>query len=202
MGHHGRLFIVSAPSGTGKTTVLRSVELTLSHVRFSVSSTTRPPREGEREGKDYFFLGVEDFVRRIEEGRFVEWALVHGHYYGTDRSMVERWLSGGEDVLLDVDVQGARQIRCQYDRAVTIFLLPPSWQELERRLRERGSETDEVVERRLRRAREEVQEACWYDYLVVNDQCDAAVGEICAIITASRCETTRRRAAVHRLLIS
>lgn len=192
MGKFGSLFIISAPSGAGKTTLLREVRLRLPDIRFSVSFTTREPREGEENGKDYFFVSEDEFLRGIEENRFAEWARVHGNYYGTDRYMIDKWLSEGCNVLLDIDVQGARMIKCRYPFAVTVFILPPSWYELEKRLRLRGTDSEEVIKRRLKNAAREVVEALWYDYLVINDEVFRAVGEITAIITSSGCRTKNR----------
>jgi guanylate kinase len=188
----GSLFIVSAPSGAGKTTLLREVRSRLPDVKFSVSFTTRPPRPGEENGKDYFFISEEEFLKGIRENRFAEWARVHGNYYGTDRHMIESWIAGGQDVILDIDVQGARELKCQYPQSVAIFILPPSWGELERRLRLRGTDTEDVIEKRLRNAARELEEAFWYDYLVVNDEIPKATDQLVAIITSSRCRTNRQ----------
>jgi len=188
----GSLFIVSAPSGAGKTTLLREVRSRLPDVKFSVSFTTRPPRPGEEDGKDYFFISEEEFLKGIRENRFAEWARVHGNYYGTDRHMIESWIAGGQDVILDIDVQGARELKCQYPQSVAIFILPPSWDELERRLRLRGTDTEDVIEKRLRNAARELEEAFWYDYLVVNDEIPKATDQLVAIITSSRCRTNRQ----------
>jgi guanylate kinase len=188
----GSLFTVSAPSGAGKTTLLREVRSRLPDVKFSVSFTTRPPRPGEEDGKDYFFISEEEFLKGIRENRFAEWARVHGNYYGTDRHMIESWIAGGQDVILDIDVQGARELKCQYPQSVAIFILPPSWGELERRLRLRGTDTEDVIEKRLRNAARELEEAFWYDYLVVNDEIPKATDQLVAIITSSRCRTNRQ----------
>jgi guanylate kinase len=188
----GSLFIVSAPSGAGKTTLLREVRSRLPDVKFSVSFTTRPPRPGEEDGKDYFFISEEEFLKGIRENRFAEWARVHGNYYGTDRHMIESWIAGGQDVILDIDVQGARELKCQYPQSVAIFILPPSWGELKRRLRLRGTDTEDVIEKRLRNAARELEEAFWYDYLVVNDEIPKATDQLVAIITSSRCRTNRQ----------
>jgi guanylate kinase len=188
----GSLFIVSAPSGAGKTTLLREVHSRLPDVKFSVSFTTRPPRPGEEDGKDYFFISEEEFLKGIRENRFAEWARVHGNYYGTDRHMIESWIAGGQDVILDIDVQGARELKCQYPQSVAIFILPPSWGELERRLRLRGTDTEDVIGKRLRNAARELEEAFWYDYLVVNDEIPKATDQLVAIITSSRCRTNKQ----------
>lgn len=192
MSKFGNLFIISAPSGTGKTTLLKEVQLRLPEIRFSVSFTTREPRKGEVHGRDYFFISKDEFLRGIKEGRFLEWACVHGNYYGTDKAMIEEWLSNGLEVILDIDVQGARTIKCQYPFASTIFILPPSWEELERRLRSRGTDSDEVIRRRLSNASKEISEAFWYDYIVINDEISKAVGELITIITSFRYRAKNR----------
>lgn len=192
MSKFGNLFIISAPSGTGKTTLLKEVQLRLPEIRFSVSFTTREPRKGEVHGRDYFFISKDEFLRGIREGRFLEWACVHGNYYGTDKGMIEEWLSNGLEVILDIDVQGARTIKCQYPFASTIFILPPSWEELERRLRSRGTDSDEVIRRRLSNASKEISEAFWYDYIVINDEISKAVGELITIITSFRYRAKNR----------
>lgn len=192
MNRQGTLFIISAPSGAGKTTILKEVKLRLPDIRFSVSCTTRPPRSGEEHGKDYFFMSHEEFLKGISENRFVEWACVHGNYYGTDRRTIEGWINEGSDVLLDIDVQGGRLIKCQYPGAATIFILPPSWEELERRLRQRGTDSEEVIQKRLHNARGEIAEALWYEYTVINDDLSKAVEEVMAIIKSYRCRTKNR----------
>ncbi len=184
----GQLFVISAPSGVGKTTLVRLLLQELPELRFSVSCTTRPPRPGETDGKDYHFLDRAAFLAGIQEGRFLEWAQVHGEYYGTDRLILEAWLEAGKDVLLDIDVQGARQVRCLFPLAHTLFILPPSWEVLEQRLQARGTEAQEQIAARLSAAHREVQEAPWYDFIVVNDLLETAVADLVAIIRAARCQ--------------
>ncbi len=192
----GQLFVISAPSGVGKTTLVRSLLRELPDLRFSISCTTRHPRQGEAEGKDYHFMTREIFLSGIKAGRFLEWALVHGEFYGTDGQELTRWLSAGNDVLLDIDVQGARQVRCICPDAHTIFILPPSLTALEQRLKARGTESSEQIAARLTAAGKELQEAPWYDFIVINDALEEAVSDLIAIIRALRC---RRSAQVHRL---
>jgi guanylate kinase len=143
-------------------------------------------RSGEVAGKDYHFLSRQEFVYGIESGRFLEWAEVHGHLYGTDGRIVEKWLKAGDDVLLDIDVQGARMVRCAYPSARTIFILPPSMQVLEERLRNRATETDEQFAIRLSAARREILESPWYDYIIINDSLQEAVEDLKAILRAGR----------------
>lgn len=192
----GVLFIVSAPSGVGKTTLIRSILPSRPMLRYSVSSTTRSPRPGEVDGQDYHFVSQSDFLNGIREGRFLEWAEVHGRFYGTDGKAVEEWLATGHDVLLDIDVQGARQVLSVYPSAITIFILPPSMEILEARLANRGTESDTQLMRRLEAAAQEISQAAWYDYLVVNDELPTAICDFDAVLRATRCQ---RRHQAHRL---
>lgn len=184
----GLLFVVSAPSGVGKTTLIRPILSQMPNLRFSVSWTTRQPRQGEVPGIHYHFKTREEFLLGIEVGRFLEWAEVHGEYYGTDGEQVEEWLTGGNDVLLDIDFQGARLVRCTYPAARTIFILPPSLEVLRQRLQDRGTESQEQLVRRLAAAQREILEAPWYDYLLVNNILEEALADFMAILRASRCE--------------
>jgi guanylate kinase len=205
MPHHersGQLFIISAPSGVGKSTLIGKVLPTCAGMRFSVSSTTRPARPGEIDGKDYHFLSVEKFVQGINAGRFLEWARVHNHFYGTDRGIVAGWLEAGDDVLLDIDVQGTRLVRCAHPEAKTIFVLPPSMEVLEERLRSRGTESEEQLAVRLAAARREILDSSWYDYLIVNDQLQEAVEDLRAILRACRSSRAARAPAVRQFLMS
>lgn len=198
----GTLFVVSAPSGVGKTTLVRSILSRSPALRFSVSCTTRSPRPGETPSIDYHFLSTREFLDGIRSGRFLEWAEVHGNYYGTDGLQVEQWLADGEDVLLDIDVQGARQVRCTHPEARTIFILPPSLQILEDRLKGRGTERPEDVQRRLSAARGEILEAPWYQYIVVNDLLEDAIEDLMAILRSARCELTSAAPRLAALLKS
>lgn len=193
----GHLFVLSAPSGVGKSTIVRALLAKDSRLRFSVSCTTRAPRPGETDGVDYHFLSRDIFEEGIRAGRFLEWAEVYGHYYGTDRRHVEASLADGLDVLLEIDVQGARKVRAGGLAATTIFILPPTLHALEERLRRRGTEAEDVIRRRLEAAKAEIREAPWYDYLVVNEVLEEAVADVSAIIRACRCTRTR----AHRALI-
>jgi guanylate kinase len=192
----GQLFVVSAPSGVGKTTMVRAVRALQPGLRFSVSCTTRPARPREVPGQDYHFVSREEFLRGIEAGRFVEWAEVHGEYYGTDAGPLQGWLQAACDVVLDIDVQGARQVRCRYPQAHTIFVIPPSLEALRERLEKRGTESPEQMTKRLAAGRRELQEAPWYDFIIVNDLLENAVSDLSNIIRACRC---RRAARAHRL---
>jgi len=188
----GELFIISAPSGAGKTTVLKRVLAELPGVAFSVSHTTRKPRPGEEDGRDYYFVDPQTFIRIRGDGGFLEWAEVHGSLYGTSRAMVENLLEQGIDVLLDIDVQGARQIRQQRGGgAHFVFIAPPSWEELQRRLAGRGTESPESLAVRFRNARQELADLDQYDFLIVNDVIDSAVETLRAVIIAQRCRCRR-----------
>ena len=187
----GTLFVVSAPSGAGKTTLCREIRLCLPDLAYSVSVTTRPPRPGEIDGADFRFVGVSEFQAMLARGEFAEWATVHGNLYGTRARALEDALATGRDVLLDIDTQGAAQLRARYPDAVLIFILAPSVKELEQRLRERRSNMDADIERRLVRAREEI--ALWrqYDYLIVNRDVKEAMEQLESIILAERCRVVR-----------
>ena len=186
------LLVVSAPSGCGKTTLLKKVMTDLPGLVFSVSHTTRDPRPGEEDGRDYHFVNREQFkeIRDQQPSGFLEWAEVHGNYYGTSRQDVEARLAEGQDVILDIDVQGAKQIR-QNEALVTIFVAPPTLSELKRRLRGRGTESEESLTVRLANAEKEMQAADAYTYLIVNDQLDEAVRALEAVIIAERCRRRR-----------
>lgn len=183
--------MVSAPSGAGKTSLCREARLRVPDLAYSVSYTTRAPRPGEFDGTDFSFVTEAEFRKLRETGEFAEWATVHGNLYGTRASQLEAALAAGQDILLDIDTQGATQLRARYDDAVLIFIVAPSMVELEQRLRERGSDANTEIERRLARAREEVPMWRKYDYLVVNRELKDAADQLIAIIQAERCRTRR-----------
>lgn len=185
------LFVVSAPSGAGKHTILHRVLERDPRLVYSISATTRPPREGEVDGKDYYFLDRAEFDRRVEAGEFFEWAHVHANRYGTLRSEMDRRLVSGTDVVLELDVQGMRNLKRQETDVVTVFILPPSLEVLEQRLRGRGTNTEEDIALRLMNARTEIEARDAYDYLIVNDRLDEAVADMEAIIRAQRCRTAK-----------
>jgi guanylate kinase len=188
---HGALFVVSAPSGAGKTTLCREARLRLPDLAYSVSYTTRAPRPGEIGGSDFHFVGEPEFRRLRDRGDFAEWATVHGNLYGTRASVLEAALADGQDILLDIDTQGATQLRKRYPEAVLVFIVAPSLADLERRLRERRSDAAGDITRRLARAREEI--ALWrqYDYLIVNRDLKEAAEQLTAIIVAERSRASR-----------
>ena len=182
----GNLFVISAPSGSGKTTLVRRLLDTLDDVRFSVSFTTRPPREGERDGVDYHFITEDEFRKKIADGGFLEWAEVHGNLYGTSKTETEKVRASGEDILLDVDVQGAAQVKKAEPDAITLFIMPPSFQVLEERLRGRRQDSDEVIESRLEEARREIHHYKDYDYVLINDSVERTSELLKAIVLAER----------------
>ncbi len=185
-GRPGIIFIVSAPSGAGKTTLARLAVGRLGGLTLSVSCTTRRPRAGEVEGVDYTFISEQEFRRRIEAGSFAEWANVHGYLYGTEKAPLEGAIAERRDILLDIDVQGAKQIVRLYPEAVSVFVLPPTLAELERRLRARGTEEEETIQRRLKRAKEETKELRNYDYYIINREIGEAADTLISIIEAER----------------
>ncbi len=197
--HHGQIdlftaplvMVVSAPSGAGKSTICRRLVERNENLVFSVSTTTRPPRADETDGVDYRFVSEESFDRMLKEEAFLEWAEVHGHRYGTSREAVRQELDANHDVMLDIDVQGGRQVKELFPEAVMVFLAPPSLDELERRLRSRGTESKEEIERRLTNARREIEQMKEYDYLVINDDLERAVRDIESIRRAEKLRMTR-----------
>jgi guanylate kinase len=191
MKRHGILFIISAPSGAGKTTLCKEVVDIFQNLRHSVSYTTRSPRPGEVHGRDYIFVSPAEFERMIRAGEFAEWAEVHGNLYGTAIKTLEDYSTRGIDVILDIDCQGARQLKERYGEGVFIFILPPSFHELRRRLDIRNSDSNEVKERRIRNAADEIKELGWYDYIIVNDVFSKAVEELKSILIAEQCRTLR-----------
>ena len=182
----GSILVISAPSGSGKSTLVRRLMASVPDLAFSVSHTTRPRREGEQEGRDYFFVTRQRFKKMIAAGDFIEWAEVFGHLYGTSKGQIDRALAAGRDVLLDIDVQGHEQVRKRLPEALSVFVMPPSFRELKRRLTERHSDSPQVIERRLAVARQEISHWPEYDYLVVNDRLPRATQALRAIVHAGR----------------
>ncbi len=183
----GTLFVISAPSGAGKTTVLKQVMESLSGISFSVSHTTRKPREGEQNEQDYHFVSVDTFQKMQSQNAFLEWAEVHNNYYGTSKSEIDYHLNNGMDIILDIDVQGAQQVKkAESVKAVFIFILPPSFDELEKRLRGRGTDSDETISVRLTNSKKEMEAVDLYDHVIINDSVEEAVVMLRAIILAER----------------
>ncbi|MCC5853038.1 MAG: guanylate kinase [Alkalimonas sp.] len=182
----GNLFIVSAPSGAGKSSLIQALLDLHNDMQVSVSHTTRSPRPGEQNGVHYHFVRVDDFKNRIEAGEFLEWAEVFGNYYGTSRTTLQQTLDQGIDVFLDIDWQGARQIRQQLPHAIGIFILPPSLNVLQQRLQSRGQDSADIIAGRMSKAQDEMSHANEYDYLIVNDDFQQALLELRAIVLAQR----------------
>ena len=188
----GKTFIISGPSGVGKSTVLHGLMEKRGNLYFSVSATTRSPRPGEENGVAYHFMNRETFQEMVDRDEFLEHAEYVGNCYGTPAAYVDAAMEKGQDVILDIEVQGARQICAKRPETVRVFIAPPSWEELERRLTARGTDTPEKVQQRLARAKEEIKEAGDYDYFVVNSTVDEAVEELAAIFTAEHCRPQDR----------
>ena len=191
MSKRGHLYVIAAPSGGGKTSLLHALMARRPTLGFSVSCTTRKPRQGEQDGRDYHFIGREEFERLVEAGEFIEHANVFGNLYGTRRSVVESALAEGRDLILEIDWQGAKQVRERLPEAVQVFILPPSRAELESRLRKRGSDSDEAIARRLRESTIEMSHWRDFDYVIVNRDFDRALAELEAICDG-RGEASRR----------
>jgi len=188
----GQLIVLSGPSGSGKSTVIKKLMEKRGNIHFSVSYTTRQPREGEIDGVSYNFVDRAEFDRMIANHEFLEHAEYSGNCYGTSLKVIEEKQAAGYDVMLDIEVQGAANVRAKCPGAVLVFIVPPTYEELERRLRGRGTDSDEVIRKRLDRALEEIQEIGMYDYLVVNDEVVRAAEELDAIMTAAECRTANR----------
>ncbi len=187
----GILFVISAPSGGGKSTVLKSLLSSDDKIGYSVSTTTRPIRDGETDGKSYYFVSEEQFNQLKKENKFLEWALVHNHLYGTRKDIIEKFLNEGKDIGLDIDFQGGLNVKSQIPESVLIFILPPSMKILEERLRGRKSDSDDVISLRMKNSSEEISHANKYDYIVVNDDLDKTVFTIKSIIEAERSKASR-----------
>ncbi len=182
----GHLYVVAAPSGAGKTTLVRLLLERQADIQLSISNTTRSPRPGEQNGREYHFTTVDDFRGMISRGEFLEWAEVHGNFYGTSKKWIADRLAEGLDVLLEIDWQGAQQVRKLFPEAIGIFILPPSMAELERRLTGRGTDAAEVIARRLAAAQAEMRHVGEFDYVIINNQLEEALADLLAVVRASR----------------
>lgn len=187
----GEIFIITAPSGTGKTTLLKPLMAADARLRFSISYTTRPRRASEVDGKDYFFVSPEEFRQLRDSGALAEWVEQFGYGYGTSHDWVLEMVRGGGDLIFDLDSRGARALKSEFPQGTLIFILPPSLEELKRRLQGRGGLDPEELARRLANGRAELKEAHWYDYLVINDDKAAALTQLQAIVAAARCRTSQ-----------
>ena len=195
MDYPGNIFVVAAPSGAGKSSLVRALRELDSHVQPAVSHTTRAPRGQEKHGREYFFLSSEEFDRMVLRDAFVEWAHVHGHRYGTSRQAIEERITHGADVILEIDFQGAIHIKRMFSNAVLIFILPPSWEELRSRLQRRGEDTEEVIELRLANAALEMAQAREFDFVIINELFERAVFDLKTIVHAQRLKFSAQRRA-------
>ncbi len=189
----GNLFIVAAPSGAGKTTLVRHLLESDKQIGVSISHTTRRPRPGEENGREYHFVDVPSFLERIGHGEFLEWAEVHGNYYGTSKRWIEDEMLAERDVLLEIDWQGAQQVRKVFPQAIGIFVLPPSMAILHDRLSGRGTDSEDVIARRIAAARDEMRHVDEFDYVIINDTLQQAVGDLQAIVRAARLRYANQR---------
>jgi guanylate kinase len=196
----GNLFVIVAPSGAGKTTLVAELLKREPGMRLSISYTTRAPRAGEADGREYHFIGVPEFERMIAAGDFLEHAQVHGNYYGTSRAWIEGEIAGDHDVLLEIDWQGASQVRRFFPDLVGMFILPPSIAELRRRLQGRGKDSAETIERRIAGAREEISHVLEFEYIIVNDRFEQALDDIRSVVRAARASRARQSVRLAKLL--
>ena len=186
MSHETLLFIVSAPSGAGKTSLCREVINIVPDLHFSISCTTRPARQHEKDGIDYYFLQEDEFMEMVEQDQLVEWTKIYGNYYGTAKATVEDCRKKEKDVIFDIDHAGAQRLKKSYRNSITIFILPPSYTELEERLTQRGTDSEEVIKTRLNKAKHEIDQASWSQHQIVNDNFNEALNQLKGIITAER----------------
>jgi len=196
----GALFIVTGASGTGKTTLVKRALSTISNIQFSVSATTRKIREGEIDGQDYHFLDIPEFERRKDAGELLEWAQVYKNFYGTLKAPVIEALNAGESILLEIDQQGAAQVKAQMPQAISIFILPPTMASLESRLRGRNTDSDEIIARRLKEAQDQIDHCGSFDYLVINDDLESASDQFMSILVAELLKSNRRNSWVQQFV--
>ena len=200
MKNKGDIFVISAPSGTGKTTLVRLLLSRFPTLSFSISYTTRLPRPGEVDGQHYFFVSEREFKKSIAKGEMLEWAKVYGHYYGTPLTFVQEKIAAGKDIVLDIDIQGAQAVKKKMPEAILIFLIPPSWNELQRRITSRSSDSPEEIKKRLEAAKKEILAAREFDYIVINDVLEDALKELVSIIQATKARANKRWPEIKRLL--
>ena len=191
MNRRGLLFVISGPSGVGKGTICKKLMSKLNDLHISISVTTRSPRHNEEHGKSYFFINNKEFKNMINKDQLLEWAEVYGKYYGTPRKWVVEKLDGGHDVLLEIDVQGALNVKSKLKESILVFIMPPSVDELKKRLISRGTDSENVINERLKYVKDEIKKADRYDYIVVNDYLDEALKRVIAIMTAEKCKSKR-----------
>ena len=187
----GRILVISGPSGVGKSTLIRAVRERIDNIGYSVSHTTRSPRPKETDGVDYHFVDKNTFKEMIDKDSFVEWAQVYDKFYGTSYGSIDEKINAGQDVILDIDVQGAKSIKEKVDNTLFIFIFPPSKEILEKRLRDRATDNPDAIEKRIKTATEELTNSKWYDYLIVNDDLNKAIKDLESVIIADRCKNKR-----------
>lgn len=198
----GISLIISAASGSGKSTLCKALLEKASNLSYSISCTTRPIRPGEEDGKDYYFIDRKEFEKRRLNGEFAEWAQVHGNFYGTPIKPVLKALEAGRDILFDIDVQGASQLKTAFFQPVLVFILPPDIIELKRRLKLRGTEKDDAIELRLKNALHEISSAWWYDYLIINDKLETAVNDLFTLYHSATLQLASNRDTINKFLVS
>lgn len=195
MDHPGNLFVITAPSGAGKSSLVKALMAADPALQLSVSHTTRAPRGQEQNGREYFFVSPEAFESMVQANAFVEWAHVHNHHYGTSRQAIEDKINQGADIILEIDFQGALQIKKQFSNAITIFILPPSWPELRARLEKRGEDSPEVIDLRLKNAAIEMAQADKFDFVIINELFDRALSDLQSVVRAQRLKYPAQRRA-------
>lgn len=199
MSDAGKIFVITAPSGTGKTTIINSVKKNIGEIGYSISHTTRKPREGEVHGIHYYFIDVAEFQRMIKKQEFLEWAFVYDQYYGTSIASIDRELSSKKDILMDLDIQGAKAVKKRFPDSLLIFILPPSVQALEERLKKRSKDGETNIALRIKKAIGEIQQCEDYDFIIINDDLNKAVNEVEAIIVSHRVSKEKRLLLVKKL---
>jgi guanylate kinase len=187
----GLFIVVSAPSGAGKSSLCQRLMQAFPEIKFSVSYTSRPPRPNEVNGRDYNFISREEFQNRIDRGEFIEWVENYGNLYGSSRKVMEAFIHDGEDLLLDIEPRGAKNVKEEFNGGVYVFVLPPSRSELLKRLEKRGHETDEVIKKRFKQAESELKEISWYDYVIFNEDLETAANQLISIYVAEKCKRSR-----------
>ena len=202
MSDQGLFIVLSAPSGAGKSSICRRLLAACPEIEFSVSYTSRIPRPNEINGKDYHFISREDFQRRIDQGEFIEWIENYGHFYGTSGKAMHEVLGRGKDLLLDIEPRGAKEIKKKFEDGIFVFVLPPSLDELLKRLEKRGNESPGVIKKRFTQAERELKEVMWYDYTVFNEDLETAAKQLIAIYKAEKCKTNRLSSKIDRFFKS
>ena len=196
---NGLLVVISGPSGAGKGTICKMLKEQMKDLKVSVSATTRKPREGEVGGESYFFISKDEFIKKIGDDEFLEYAKVYGNFYGTPKKEVFKQLEAGHDIILEIDIQGALQVKKNYPKGVFIFILPPSLRELQNRIEGRGTDSKEAILKRMKCAYDELDYAFEYDYVVLNDEVEAAVNKIKCIIDAEKSRAIRKKAIINKI---